>query len=106
MLPNWRITYDGLLNMGNMRSIFKNFTLSHAYQCTYSVGSYSSFLNWAQAGGANRGFTLDELSGNPIPSSPYTSPDVSLTVPTSGLNGIPAYGLPSIKPVDGYEVPA
>ncbi len=49
VLPNWRITYDGLLNMGNMRSIFKNFTLSHAYQCTYSVGSYSSFLNWAQA---------------------------------------------------------
>ena len=23
VLPNWRITYDGLLNMGNMRSIFK-----------------------------------------------------------------------------------
>ena len=88
VLPNWRITYDGLLNMGNMRSIFKNFTLSHAYQCTYSVGSYSSFLNWAQAGGANRGFTLDELSGNPIPSSPYNISSVAITERFAPLVGV------------------
>ncbi len=88
VLPNWRITYDGLLNMGNMRSIFKNFTLSHAYQCTYSVGSYTSFLNWAQAGGANRGFTLDELSGNPIPSSPYNISSVAITERFAPLVGV------------------
>ena len=88
VLPNWRITYDGLLNMGNMRSIFKNFTLSHAYQCTYSVGSYSSFLNWAQAGGAKRGFQLDELSGNPIPSSPYNISSVAITERFAPLVGV------------------
>ncbi len=88
VLPNWRITYDGLLNMGNMRSIFKNCTLSHAYQCTHSVGSYSSFLNWAQAGGANRGFTLDELSGNPIPSSPYNISSVAITERFAPLVGV------------------
>ncbi|MDE6130025.1 MAG: cell surface protein SprA, partial [Muribaculaceae bacterium] len=71
VLPNWRVTYDGLINLGNMRNIFKTFTLNHAYQCTYSVGSYSSYLNWISADGQYLGFTLDELSGQPIPSSPF-----------------------------------
>ena len=88
VLPNWRITYDGLINMGNMRNIFKTFTLSHAYQCTYSVGSFSSYLNWVSANG-DLGFTLDELSGQPIPSSPYNITSVAITerfAPLIGLN--------------------
>ncbi len=80
VLPNWRITYDGLINLGNLRNIFKSFTLSHAYQCTYSVGSYSSYLNWAALNGSSTlGYTLDELSGNPIPSSPYNISSVAIT---------------------------
>ena len=90
VLPNWRITYDGLINLGNLRNIFKTFTLSHAYQCTYSVGSYSSYLNWVSAGkGGDLGFTLDELSGNPIPSSPFNISSVAITerfAPLIGLN--------------------
>ena len=78
VLPNWKITYDGFINLGNMRDIFKTFTLSHAYQCTYSVSSYSSYLNWASVGG-DLGFTLDELSGNPIPSSPFNISSVAIT---------------------------
>ena len=30
VLPNWRITYDGLINLGNRRRVFKSFTLTHA----------------------------------------------------------------------------
>ncbi len=89
VLPNWRVTYDGLINLGNLRNIFKTFTLSHAYQCTYSVGSYSSYLNWVSAGGKNQGFTLDELTGRPIPSSPYNITSVAITekfAPFFGLN--------------------
>ncbi len=88
VLPNWRITFDGLINMGNMRSIFKTFTLSHAYQCTYAVGSYSSFLNWVGVDG-NLGFTLDALTGEPIPSSPFNISSVAITekfAPLIGLN--------------------
>ena len=59
VMPNWRITYDGLINLGNLRNIFKTFTLNHAYQCTYSIGSYTSFLNWAGTGNGNLGFTLE-----------------------------------------------
>jgi len=87
-LPNWRVTYDGFVNMGNMRNIFKTFTLTHAYQCTYTVGSYTSYLNWLSVDG-NYGFTLDELTGNPIPSSPFNISSVAINekfAPLIGLN--------------------
>ena len=86
--PNWRVTYDGLINMGNLRNIFKSFTLSHAYQCTYSVGSYSSYLNWVSVDGKDLGFTLDELSGNPIPSSPFNISSVAITEKFAPLLGV------------------
>ncbi len=91
VLPNWRVTYDGLINLGNMRNIFKSFTLSHAYQCTYSVGSYSSYLNWVSADGSSRlGFTLDELTGQPIPSSPYNISSVVISERFAPLIGVSA----------------
>ena len=86
-LPNWRVTYDGLIYLGNMRNIFKAFTLSHAYQCTYSVGSYSSYLNWMSADGGNLGFTVDELTGNPIPTSPFNISSVAITEKFAPLLG-------------------
>ena len=90
VLPNWRVTYDGLINLGNMRNIFKTFTLSHAYQCTYAVGSFSSYLNWISADGGNLGFTLDELSGLPVPSSPFNISSVALTERFAPLFGVKA----------------
>lgn len=86
-MPNWRVTYEGLVNIGNMRNIFKTFTLTHAYQCTYTVGSYTSYLNWLSVDG-NYGFTLDELSGNPIPSSPYNISSVSINEKFAPLIGV------------------
>lgn len=88
VLPNWRITYDGLINLGNMRNIFKTFTLTHAYQCTYQAGSYSSYLNWASAGRGDLGFTKDELTGQPIPSSPYNISSVAITERFAPLLGV------------------
>jgi cell surface protein SprA len=89
IIPNWRITYDGLIRVGNLANIFKSFTLTHAYQCTYSVGSYSSYLNWIGVDG-NMGFTLDELTGNPIPSSPYNISTVTVTERFAPLLGVQA----------------
>lgn len=87
MLPNWRVTYDGLIRMGNLGNIFKNITLTHAYQCTYSVGSYSSFLNWMEVDG-DLGFTIDELTGAPVPSSPYNISSVAITEKFAPLFGV------------------
>lgn len=88
VLPNWRITYDGLIKIGNLKDIFKSFTISHAYQCTYSVGSYSSYLNWISIDGSDRGFTMDELSQQPIPSSPYNISSASITEKFAPLIGV------------------
>ncbi|MCM1162734.1 MAG: cell surface protein SprA [Muribaculaceae bacterium] len=90
-LPNWRVTYDGLIYLGSMRDIFKSFTLSHVYQCTYSVGSYSSFLNWMEASpDSDLGFTLNESTGEPIPSSPYNISSVAITEKFAPLIGASA----------------
>ena len=87
MRPNWRITYDGFRDMGNMKKWFKTFTLTHAYQCTYSVGSYGSYLNWLSVDG-DCGFILDEQSRMPIPSSPYNITSVAITEKFAPLIGV------------------
>lgn len=87
MRPNWRVSYDGLLQVGGMAKVFKAFTLSHAYQCTYSVGSYSSHLDWLGVRG-EMGFMLDELSGQPVPSSPYSISSVAITEKFAPLIGV------------------
>ena len=89
MRPNWRITYDGIIQMGNLKNIFKSFTISHAYQCTYSVGSYTSYLNWIGIDGV-KGFTMDELTQQPIPSSPYNISSVAITEKFAPLIGVSA----------------
>ena len=78
MLPNWRVTYDGLIRIGRLSNIFKSITLNHAYQCTYTVGSYGSYLNWMQVGTGDMGF-VPNADGAPIPSSPYNISTVSIT---------------------------
>ena len=90
ILPNWRVTYDGLIKIGNLNKIFRSLTLTHAYQCTYSVGSFSSYLNWVDAGAGDYGFTLDELTQRPVPSSPYNISSVSITERFAPLLGLSA----------------
>jgi len=90
VLPNWRITYDGLIKLGNMQKWFKSFTITHAYQCTYAVTSYSGYLNWVGIGEGNLGFTLDEQSQNPIPSSPFNISSVAITEKFAPLIGVNA----------------
>ena len=77
ILPNWRVTYDGLMRVPFFKRIFKAFNLNHAYQCTYSVGSFNSFSDWVTIGDGI-GFTRDVLTGGPIPSSPYNISSVSV----------------------------
>ncbi len=78
LLPNWRITYDGLTSFPWFKDKFKNLILSHAYTSQYSVGSYQSFSSWIDAGNG-LGFikTLDDTP-LPAPSSIYDISAVSL----------------------------
>ena len=45
-LPNWRITYDGLIKIKSIKRYFKTFSLAHAYRSTYSVSSYTTNLEY------------------------------------------------------------
>jgi cell surface protein SprA len=78
LLPNWSISYDGLSNLEFVKRFFKNVTLSHAYTCTYSVASFSSYSTYVDAGDG-LGFVQDVLTGDPTPSSMYDVSSVTLT---------------------------
>lgn len=89
LLPNWRISYTGLSRIPWVSKNFKSLTLSHAYQCTYNVGSYTSYMNYVETQDG-LGFVRDVTSGNPVPSSPYDIASVSLNESFSPLFSIDA----------------
>ena len=89
ILPNWRVTYDGLMRIPFFKKLFKSFSLNHAYQCVYNVGSFSSFSDWVTIGNG-LGFTKDVLTDGAIPSSPYNISSVSLTEKFAPLIGFTA----------------
>ena len=60
-LPNWRITYDGLIKIPAIKKRFKAFSFGHAYRSTYSVGSYTTNLDYKDED--KDGFT-DEINLN------------------------------------------
>lgn len=87
ILPNWRATYDGLARIPWLNRYFRSITLSHAYRCTYSVGTFASFLNWVEVNDG-LGFAQETLLGLPVPSSPFDISTVSITESFAPLLGI------------------
>ena len=91
MVPNWSVTYDGLSKLPGIKDHFRSFTLTHAYTCKYSIGSYSSFSTWAAANGNDKtmGYIQDVTNPNiSTPSSAYDIASVSLTESLSPLIGL------------------
>lgn len=46
MMPNWRITFDGLSKIPLLQEYFKTITITHSYKSTYSVGSFATNINY------------------------------------------------------------
>jgi len=44
MMPNWRITFEGLSKFPIVQKVFRSVSLSHQYRSTYQVGSYTTNL--------------------------------------------------------------
>ncbi len=90
ILPNWRISYDGLSRITWVKDHFKSISLTHAYTCRYSINSYTSYSTWVAMGGDNDnlGYVRDVKTDLPIPSSPYDISSVSLSEQFSPLIGI------------------
>jgi cell surface protein SprA len=45
-MPNWRIDYQGLEKLPVLKKLFNSITLSHEYKSTYSVGNFTSSLEY------------------------------------------------------------
>jgi cell surface protein SprA len=90
ILPNWRINFDGLSNLDWVKDKFKSVSLTHAYTCSYNIGSYTSYSTWVAMGSSNAdmGYVRDVQSNNPIPSSPYDISDVMINEQFSPLIGV------------------
>ena len=48
-MPNWRVDYTGLSQVGFFKDLFQSVTISHAYQSIYSVSNYSSTGEFSSA---------------------------------------------------------
>jgi cell surface protein SprA len=46
-IPNWNITYNGLMRLPWFKSHFKNFTIAHGYRSAYSINSFSTNLEYS-----------------------------------------------------------
>jgi len=42
LLPNWRVTFDGLSKLDIIKKYFRSVTLNHGYTATYNIGSFIS----------------------------------------------------------------
>lgn len=44
IMPNWRITYDGLSRLDFVQKYFRSVSISHAYRSSFNIGAYSTNL--------------------------------------------------------------
>lgn len=96
LLPNWRVTYDGLLQLfPKLGKWFKSLQLSHTYNCTYAIGNYQTYSNYMQ-NEQGLGWVLDVANDCPVPSSEFDIGTVTLNEsfqPLVGLNATLTNGL-------------
>jgi cell surface protein SprA len=50
MMPNWRITFDGLSKFEFIQKAFRSVSLTHQYRSTYQIGTYTTNLNYLTDG--------------------------------------------------------
>jgi cell surface protein SprA len=47
MMPNWRLTFDGLSKFEFIQRVFRSITISHQYRSTYQIANYATNLNYS-----------------------------------------------------------
>ncbi len=86
--PNWKITYNGISKFKWAKKFFNNFSISHGYTSTISVGTFLSSIEYR--GTNNNGYMLpnvvDKSSGNFI--TYYDIPGISISERFSPLIGV------------------
>lgn len=74
-MPNWQITYDGLAKLNPLKKYFRSISLSHGYSSLYSIGTYTSNVNYQTD---NDGFCYaTDLNGDFIPKNDITNATIT-----------------------------
>lgn len=48
-IPNWQLTYRGLMRLGFIKKNFSNFTLTHGYNSSYTINNFATNLSSDQS---------------------------------------------------------
>jgi len=84
MMPNWRISIDGLTNLKALKPLFKSINITHSYRSTYNVNSFTTNFQFEAD---NNGIgTIRDYQNNFIPNLLFNA--VSITEQLSPLAGI------------------
>ena len=71
-MPNWNLTYKGLMRLDWFRQNFQSFSISHGYRSAYSITNYTNNLLYDQ----NDPFGEVDISGNYYNEKLYTNVNV------------------------------
>ncbi|PVX51064.1 protein involved in gliding motility SprA [Balneicella halophila] len=67
IMPNWKVSYSGLNNVPIIQRLFKRVNIDHSYQSRYSVGGYTTNLDYdGTEVFNNRGDLVPEIEVNSI----------------------------------------
>ena len=79
---NWRLTYNGLPKVGNLKKVFSSFSISHGYKSTLTVNSYNTDIFYDP----NTPYVKDTLNFNYI--ARFEIPQVVITENMAPLLGV------------------
>ena len=84
--PNWRIAYNGLSRVPGLDKIFTNFSLTHAYNASVGMNSFTSALLYQDVSHFNYPSFIDAVSNNYIPF--FLVPNITIQEQFAPLIGI------------------
>ena len=84
--PNWRIAYNGLSRIPGLDKIFTNFSLTHAYNGSVGMNSFTSALLYQDISHYNYPSFIDTVSNNYIPF--FLVPNITIQEQFAPLLGI------------------
>jgi cell surface protein SprA len=84
--PNWRISYNGLSRIPGLDRIFSNFSVTHAYNASLGMNSFTSALLYRDISHYNYPSFIDPVSNNYIPY--FLVPNITIQEQFAPLIGI------------------
>ncbi|CAN5749178.1 cell surface protein SprA [soil metagenome] len=66
-LPNWRLTFTGLTKIPAVSNVFSNITITHGYNSTLSMNTFTSALLYSDPFQRSQPEFIDTISGNYVP---------------------------------------